>query len=330
MDADGKGGFKATLPGGGELKIERMTGPPTGVIVHIPGGDPAVVALLPGESSVLYLERSVGQQKHVPYLLGFERYEKDGQSKEFFTWRPAYRAEGKLRLPPCEVGIALLDLNGDGVFDHRDVSMGTSIMLDLNDDGRFWGSSEHRRAGEIIDVCGLPLEVEDIDPGGRSITFRTSVLKPAVLNQTVPSFSVTTSTGQLLRSDDFRGRIHVLDFWASWCAPCVAKLVACDSFARERPKDVTFIGINVDEPERRPIAEQMIREKSLSFLQVIRAQGEKDFLWKIFGSMQGSRLSVPLYVVVDREGVIRYAGNGGEDLAEVRTSMRQLLGSKEK
>src|SRR5258706_5748415 len=117
----------------------------------------------------------------------------------------------------------------------------------------------------------------------------------------------------------------MLDFWASWCASGGAKVVDMESYGREHPDAVTVIGINVDEPESRSAAERLIREKALSFPQVIRAQGERDFLWKSFGSMQSVRLSIPLYVVVDSQGVIRYAANGGDDLAALKDVVREIL-----
>lgn len=107
--------------------------------------------------------------------------------------------------------------------------------------------------------------------------------------------------------------------------PCVAKLVEIDSVAREYAKSLTVIGVNVDGPERQAVAERLVAEKTLSFPQVFRAQGERDPLWKMFGSMQDVRLSVPLYVVVDSQGLIRYAAGGGEDLVDLRTLLQQLL-----
>jgi peroxiredoxin len=200
--------------------------------------------------------------------------------------------------------------------------------LDNDDDGRFFGAAEYRKAEEVMDVCGLPLQVAELDPAGLSIVFRTSALTVPQVNSPIPPFSVVTTSGALIRSSDFRQKLHILDFWASWCGPCVAKLVAMESIARDYSQEASVIGINVDEPERRAAAEQLIREKALSFPQVIRAQGEKDFLWKMFGSMSDVRLSIPLYVVVDGDGLIRYAANGGDDLRELKKAVEAALGKK--
>lgn len=223
------------------------------------------------------------------------------------------------------MNVVVLDLNGDGVFDRKDSLRGTTIGLDMNDDGRIWGAAEWRKANEIIEVCGRPLEVADLDSTGLSIAFKESDLKPAVVGSQVPSFAITTTEGTTIRSENFRGRVHLLDFWASWCAPCVAKLVDMNAIARENPKALAVIGINVDEPGQRAAAEKVIGQKQLSYPQVIRGRGEDDYLWKVFGSMERVRLSIPLYVVIDSQGTIRYAGPGGEGLADVKGVLRDLL-----
>lgn len=320
----------AALPGGGEIRMERLPAPLPGVIAQVPGGEPAAIALLPDQWSQVTLNRTVGQAKSVPYFLEYVRKERDGKLDEALVWLPSYRAEGTLKLPGCELHLAVMDLNGDGVFDRKDSSRATTLALDVNNDHRFRGAAEWRKMEEIIEVCGSALEVAELDPTGVSIAFRVSELKPPTLNGPVPEFSVPTATGQLLRSSDFRGKVHVLDFWASWCGPCVEALDKVDGLAREYEKDVKVYGIDVDESERRAAADRIIREKALSYPMVIREQGERDFLWKMFGSMSGTRLSIPLYVIVDRQGMIRYASGGGEDLAELKSTLQQVLKTPEK
>jgi len=90
--------------------------------------------------------------------------------------------------------------NGDGVFNRKDALSGTSLGLDLNNDGRIRGSNEYYRMGEIIAMCGRPMKVADLDLSGLSIAFRVSALTPPAVDDPVPSFVVPTTTGKTVRS----------------------------------------------------------------------------------------------------------------------------------
>jgi hypothetical protein len=163
----------AAIPSGGDLRIERMAAPSKGLIIHVPGGEPATVALMPGQQTQISLALAVGQLKRAGYSISYWRGEDSDRPHESIGWIPMYRAEGRLKLPACEVNLAVFDFNGDGVFDRRDSRQATTLAFDFNHDGHFLGD-DWRRMSEILDVCGTPLEVAELDPSGASITFRTS------------------------------------------------------------------------------------------------------------------------------------------------------------
>ena len=71
----------------------------------------------------------------------------------------------------------------------------------------------------------------------------------------------------------------------------------------------------------------VIKKYQLTWLHVMNGRGDADPLWKMFGGMEGNRLSIPLYVLVDNSGQLRYAANGGKDLCELRTRLATLLKS---
>ena len=95
--------------------------------------------------------------------------------------------------------------------------------------------------------------------------------------------------------------------------------------ADEFKADVSVIAINVDEKESLRNAHEVIKTYGLTWPHVMQGLGEGDPLWKTFGGMEGNRLSIPLYVIVDPEGRLRYAANGGKDLSELRKVIKSLL-----
>lgn len=65
--------------------------------------------------------------------------------------------------------------------------------------------------------------------------------------QPAPNFSVTTANGDHVTRDSFHGKILVLNFWATWCQPCVDEVASLNQLQKEFPdRSVTLLGISVD------------------------------------------------------------------------------------
>lgn len=136
------------------------------------------------------------------------------------------------------------------------------------------------------------------------------------------SFTGTTTNGEELDLADLRGRVVVLNSWASWCAPCRSEMPAfVDLHATVDPNEVAVIGLNVsDEPGA---AAEFIDELGMTFPTVVDRAGE------ILATIPGvPPKSLPSTVILDREGRIASRIIGPTDSIGLARELGRVLGAE--
>jgi thiol-disulfide isomerase/thioredoxin len=72
-----------------------------------------------------------------------------------------------------------------------------------------------------------------------------------VVGDSAPAFSITADNGRAYTESSFGGKLLVLNFWATWCPPCIEEIPSLDAFAkRMAAKGVVVLGISVDKDEK--------------------------------------------------------------------------------
>lgn len=116
-------------------------------------------------------------------------------------------------------------------------------------------------------------------------------------NRPAPPWQVTLPDGRALSSDELKGKVVLVNFWATWCPYCRKEKPAIDSFWQDyRDKGFEVISISVDDPPEKIAA--WMQDKDYRFM----AAPTNGSVAAAFGNVA----SVPTSFIVDRDGHIRH------------------------
>lgn len=133
-----------------------------------------------------------------------------------------------------------------------------------------------------------------------------------------PSFQGKTLTGETFSISDLRGKVVLLDFWATWCGPCVAAIPSIQKISEEfAGKGLVVIGINEDRGNTTLVSD-FVEKNKITFEHVMDADGSIASLYEVPG--------FPTTVLIDGEGkVLAFeVGFKGEDA--LRAMIEEALG----
>jgi thiol-disulfide isomerase/thioredoxin len=172
-----------------------------------------------------------------------------GEVEPGFFVSPAYRMEGTFRVGGREYVLQLFDFNMLGLFDRSNLSRGTVLYVRATDDppenaATLWGH-------ELIPLGDEFYEVRDGALDGSSLEIARNTLVQAAIGRVVPDFRLTDTAGQAFELRDYRGRYLLLDFWPSWCVPCIQEFATIKkTVERYASQPLSVVGINLDSVDR--------------------------------------------------------------------------------
>jgi thiol-disulfide isomerase/thioredoxin len=133
-----------------------------------------------------------------------------------------------------------------------------------------------------------------------------------------PDFTLKSNQGSNVRLAEQRGHVVMLNFWASWCAPCRKEMPLLDEL-HQRYQSAGFIlyGVNV-EPD--PTAgDKLVKDLGVSFPVLYDTDSATSRAYRID--------AMPTTVVIDRDGVVRYVNRGyrSGDEEKYRKQVKELI-----
>jgi thiol-disulfide isomerase/thioredoxin len=133
-----------------------------------------------------------------------------------------------------------------------------------------------------------------------------------------PAFRHGDLNGQWVEADHFDGQLLLVNFWATWCAPCRREMPVLQAASEQYVDELTVVGIAIDDPG--PVRD-FVAELAISYPILV---GSADVIstQRAWGNASGA---LPYTVLVDREGRIRWQHLGEVTAEELDQVLAQWL-----
>lgn len=132
-----------------------------------------------------------------------------------------------------------------------------------------------------------------------------------------PDWELTDLEGQPLRSSDFKGKVLVVDFWATWCAPCVSEIPGYIELQKKyEAQGLAFVGLSLDAggPD---VVRKFVKAHKVNY--PVGLAGDQ--VQAAFGGFE----AIPTTFVIGRDGRIAYKKTGAMKKSEFEEILKPLL-----
>jgi thiol-disulfide isomerase/thioredoxin len=198
------------------------------------------------------------------------------------------------------------------------LSEGDSLPLDRNDDGKTSRNYEMVKIGEPFNFTGTTY-VLNVEGGALKIAKADKELPMAPmppdlrLGKQALNFSATTIDGEEIEfPTTFKGRVVMLDFWATWCGPCVAEIPNMKkAYASWHDQGFEILGISFDQEDKEEMLQEYRKKKELPWPQIYDGK-----YWDTVLGKKHDVSGIPFVLLVDG------------DTGEILGTSRELRGPK--
>ena len=132
-----------------------------------------------------------------------------------------------------------------------------------------------------------------------------------------PAWKLHDLNGNVVSLDDFKGKVVVLDFWATWCPPCREEIPGYVDLYRKYGKDrLVIVGVSMDEAGPK-VVQEFVKKFGVNY-PVVMAD---DAIQSAYGGLE----AIPTTFLIDQKGQIRDKKVGAEPTDEYEKKIKALL-----
>ena len=220
--------------------------------------------------------------------------------KNVLLYYTDYALTGKLSFGRAQHKVMLVDWPATGDF----TATGVQLLVDRNDDGKFDGRFEYYDMGKPFNVGGTTYEVDGSKIGSGRISLNRSkqsvdeVQAPPDLSvgrKVLPFKAQATDGTDLGFPKSYKGKLVMLDFWATWCGPCVGELPnVTKAYEAYHERGFEILSISLDQENKLDVLNSFTKEHNMPWRQVYDGKFWEARVAKMYGIQ-----SIPACFLVD-------------------------------
>ena len=168
--------------------------------------------------------------------------------------------------------------------------------------------------------CGSDADNSESVGGNTGSDVQAAAPAPASKGSQAPDFTLKRIEGGELQLSSLRGKAVVVDFWDTWCPPCIKALPHLQELSETYSDDLVVVGVAMGREGEEKVR-AFVKKHGLTFTMVLFDNDPQ--LISDFGGIQ----SIPTTFLIDGDGVIREKWVGAFGKAEYERAIRSVIGS---